>query len=233
VKVLLVEDEPVLADALADGLRREGYAVTIARDGLSALEQLGSSNYDLLILDRDLPIYSGDYICKTLRTQNNAIPILMLTAAGTLNDRVTGLDIGADDYLPKPFAYAELLARLRALSRRSINVTNTVLESGSLRIDTIRHTAEQDGKPLKLTPKEYGILEMLLAATGGWVTADHLLDKVWDYPEEVGPTIVKATIHNLRRKLANPAAIESAPVFGYRIQLANTRLDGARLNDAR
>jgi DNA-binding response OmpR family regulator len=222
--LLLVEDEAVLADALADGLRREGYAVNIARDGLSALEQLGSSNFDLLILDRDLPIYSGDFICKTVRGQNNPIPILMLTAAGTLNDRVTGLDLGADDYLPKPFAYAELLARLRALSRRSVGTTTSaVLESGSIRIDTIRRTAEQDGMPLKLTPKEYGILELLLAAKGGWVTADHLLDKVWDYPEDVGSTIVKATIHNLRRKLATPSAIESAPVFGYRIQLDNAR----------
>lgn len=229
MRLLLVEDEPVLADALADGLRREGYAVNIARDGLSALEQLGSSNFDLLILDRDLPFYSGDYICKTLRSQNNPISILMLTAAGTLSDRVTGLDLGADDYLPKPFAYAELLARLRALSRRSVGTaTSAVLESGSIRIDTIRRTAEEDGMPLKLTPKEYGILALLLDAKGGWVTADHLLDKVWDYPEDVGATIVKATIHNLRRKLATPSAIESAPVFGYRIQLASTRLDGAR-----
>jgi DNA-binding response OmpR family regulator len=219
----LVEDEPVLADALADGLRREGYAVAIARDGLSALEQLGNSDFDLLILDRDLPIYSGDFVCKTLRSQNHPIRILMLTAAGTLNDRVTGLDLGADDYLPKPFAYAELLARLRALGRRGTPQVNVILESGTIRIDTARHIAEENGIPLKLTPKEYGILEALLAAKGGWVSNSNLLDKVWDSPDDVGPTIVKATIHTLRRKLVDATVIESAPVFGYRIKMDNAR----------
>jgi len=223
VRLLLVEDEPVLADALADGLRREGYAVAIARDGLAALEQLGNSDFDLLVLDRDLPIYSGDYVCKTLRNQNHPIRILMLTAAGTLNDRVTGLDLGADDYLSKPFAYTELLARLRALGRRAVHQTNTVIESGSVRLDTGRHIAEQNGIPLKLTPKEYGILEALLAAKGGWVSNSNLLDKVWDSPDEVGPTIVKSTIHTLRRKLIDASVIESAPVFGYRIKLENAR----------
>jgi DNA-binding response OmpR family regulator len=223
VRLLLVEDEPVLADALADGLRREGYAVAIARDGLSALEQLGNSDFDLLILDRDLPIYSGDFVCKTLRSQNHPIRILMLTAAGTLNDRVTGLDLGADDYLPKPFAYAELLARLRALGRRGTPQVNVILESGTIRIDTARHIAEENGIPLKLTPKEYGILEALLAAKGGWVSNSNLLDKVWDSPDDVGPTIVKATIHTLRRKLVDATVIESAPVFGYRIKMDNAR----------
>jgi len=223
VRLLLVEDEPVLADALADGLRREGYAVAIARDGLSALERLGNADFDLLILDRDLPIYSGDYVCKTLRSQNNPIRILMLTAAGTLNDRVTGLDLGADDYLPKPFAYAELLARLRALSRRATPQVSAVLECGNIRIDTVRHVAEQSGIPLKLTPKEYGILETLIEAKGGWVSNNNLLDKVWDSPDEVGPTIVKATIHTLRRKLVDSSVIESAPVFGYRIKLDSAR----------
>jgi len=217
MRLLLVEDEPVLADALADGLRREGYAVGVARDGMAALEKLGQNDFDLMILDRDLPKYSGDYICKTLRNQNHPIKILMLTAAGTLNDRVTGLDLGADDYLPKPFAYAELLARLRALGRRTATPTNAVLESNGVRIDTTRHTAEQNGLPLRLTPKEYGILAALVQEKGAWVSADGLLDAVWAEPDDVGPTVVKATIHTLRRKMPDASVLESTPVFGYRI----------------
>ncbi len=220
MRVLLVEDEPDLADSLADGLRREGYVVDVARDGASALASLAGSDPDLLVLDRDLPVLSGDAVCRTLREQGHPVRILMLTAAGTLDDRVAGLDLGADDYLSKPFAYVELLARLRALARRAPAGSGTVLESVGVRVDTVRRIAERDGRPLRLTRKEHGVLESLLAARGGWVPAEELLDEVWERGEERGRGVVKAAVHTLRRKLGPPDIIESAPGLGYRIETA-------------
>lgn len=217
MRVLLVEDEPHLADSLADGLRREGYGVDVAGDGASALSMLAAAEADLMILDRDLPVLSGDAVCRTLRGQGHPIRILMLTAAGTLDDRVAGLDLGADDYLPKPFAYVELLARLRALARRARAGSGTVLEAAGIRIDTVRRIAERDGRPLALTRKEYGVLETLLAAHGGWIDADALRDGVWDGGDDRGRGIVKAAVHTLRRKLGHPDPIESATGVGYRI----------------
>ncbi|WP_347346804.1 response regulator transcription factor [Microbacterium sp.] len=217
MRVLLVEDEPELADVLADGLRREGYAVEVARDGAAALSSLAAADVDLMILDRDLPVLSGDAVCRALRDQGHPVRILMLTAAGTLDDRVAGLDLGADDYLPKPFAYVELLARLRALGRRAPAGSGTVREVAGVRVDTVRRIAERDGRPLALTRKEYGVLEALLAADGGWVDADELRDEVWDDGDIRGRGVVKAAVHTLRRKLGAPDPIESAPGLGYRI----------------
>ncbi|MFT4029407.1 MAG: response regulator transcription factor [Protaetiibacter sp.] len=217
MRVLLVEDEHVLADGLADGLRAEGYTVDVAYDGQAALARTAASDVDIMILDRDLPALTGDAVCRTLREQGHPMRILMLTAAGTLDDRVAGLDLGADDYLPKPFAYVELLARLRALARRTAGGSGTVLEAAGVRIDTVRRAAERDGRPLRLTPKEYGVLETLLIARGGWLSAADLLDEVWAASDDRGRSVVKAAIHTLRRKLGHPDPIETAPGHGYRI----------------
>lgn len=220
VRVLIVEDEETLAQALADGLRREGYGVEVAGDGAAALVRLGSTDIDLMVLDRDLPALHGDAVCRLLREQGHPVRILMLTAAGTLDDRVTGLDLGADDYLPKPFAYVELLARLRALARRAPRAAGTVLEASDVRVDTLRRTVERDGRPLRLTPKEYGVLVTLLGAHGGYVTVEELLEEVWEDGEPRVRGVVKAAIHTLRRKLGPPDLIDSAPGHGYRIGAA-------------
>ncbi|MEO7895969.1 MAG: response regulator transcription factor [Pseudolysinimonas sp.] len=219
MRLLLVEDEVDLADALAEGLRREGYLVDVARDGASALVKAGQSDVELIVLDRDLPGLSGDAVCRTLRAEHYPARILMLTAAGGLDDRIQGLDLGADDYLPKPFAYLELLARLRALSRREGGGgARTVLEFGGVRLDPGRHIAERDGTPVPLTRLELGVLEVLLAADGGYVSADELLDEVWDEPGERTRGVVKIVVHTLRRKLGKPEVIASAPGHGYRME---------------
>ncbi|MFT4230298.1 MAG: response regulator transcription factor [Microbacterium sp.] len=220
MRLLLVEDERELADGLADGLRREGYTVEVAYDGRAALARAAAAEVDVMILDRDLPQLAGDAVCRVLREQGHPVRILMLTAAGTIDDRVAGLDLGADDYLPKPFAYVELLARLRALGRRTRGGSGTILEASGVRIDTVRRAAERDGRPLRLTPKEYGVLESLLTARGGWMTVDELLDDVWATRDERGRGVVKAAIHTLRRKLGHPDPIDNAPGHGYRIELA-------------
>ncbi|WP_047523884.1 response regulator transcription factor [Microbacterium sp. ZOR0019] len=218
MRLLLVEDEVDLADTLADGLRREGYLVDVARDGASALTAAAGSDVDVIVLDRDLPVLSGDAVCRTLIAQEYPARILMLTAAGTLNDRVEGLDLGADDYLAKPFAYVELLARLRALGRRAQSSRpNTVLEFAGVRLDIVRRVVERDGTPIRLTLKEFGVLETLLAAEGGYVSADDLLDEVWDEPLERTRGVVKIVVHTLRRKLGSPALIQSAAGHGYRV----------------
>lgn len=215
--VLIVEDEIDFADSLAEGLRHEGYLVDLAHDGAAALVKAGQVDVDIMILDRDLPVLHGDIVCRTLRDQQHPMRILMLTAAGTLDDRVTGLDLGADDYLAKPFAYIELLARLRALARRATEGNQIVLTSGSVRLDTLRRVAERDGKPLALTPKEFGVLEALLYADGGYVSADNLLSDVWEPGTDRTRSVVKLTIHTLRRKLGTPDVIHTSPGHGYRI----------------
>lgn len=218
MRLLLVEDEADLADTLADGLRREGYLVDVARDGAHALTAAASADVDVIVLDRDLPVLSGDAVCRTLVAQEYPARILMLTAAGSLNDRVEGLDLGADDYLAKPFAYVELLARIRALGRRSPSGrSNAVLEFAGVRLDVHRRVAERDGTPIRLTLKEFGVLETLLAAEGGFVSSDDLLDEVWDEPRERTRGVVKIVVHTLRRKLGEPAVIESAAGHGYRM----------------
>jgi len=219
MRLLLVEDEADLADTLAEGLRREGYLVDVARDGSSALVMAGGADIDLIVLDRDLPGLSGDAVCRTLRSEHYPARILMLTAAGGLDERIEGLDLGADDYLTKPFAYLELLARLRALGRREAGGgARTVLEFGGVRLDPGRRIAERDGAPLRLTRKEFGVLEVLLLAGGGYVTADELLDEVWDEPRERTRGVVKIVVHTLRRKLGRPEVISSASGYGYRME---------------
>jgi DNA-binding response OmpR family regulator len=218
MRLLLVEDEADLADTLAEGLRREGYFVDVARDGASALARAGAADIDIVVLDRDLPVLSGDAVCRTLVAERYPARILMLTAAGTVGDRVAGLDLGADDYLAKPFAYVELLARIRALGRRRTGSgAAAVLEHGGVRLDTVRRLAERDGRPLRLTPKEYGVLEALLVADGGFLSADELLDEVWDEPLERTRGVVKIVVHTLRRKLGGPGIIQSASGLGYRM----------------
>ena len=219
MRLLVVEDERPLAEGLARGLRREGYAVDIAPDGTAALTAVAtaSAEYDAILLDRDLPGLSGDQVLNTLRTLGHDTPVLMVTAAGTIDDKVAGLDLGADDYLPKPFAYAELLARLRALLRRATaEPTNPVVEKAGIRLDTTRRTVERGGLPIQLTPKEYGVLEALLIADGAWVSAEDLLFDVWD--ADRSRNVVKVTIHSLRQKLGAPDPIASAAKFGYRIE---------------
>ncbi len=212
-----MEDEVDLTDSLAAGLRNEGYIVDVVHDGAAALVKLGETDVDIMILDRDLPVLGGDAVCRLLRAESHPVRILMLTAAGTLDDRVTGLDLGADDYLAKPFAYVELLARLRALARRSGQSSQVVLSAEGVRLDTMRRVAERDGRPLALTPKEFGVLEVLLSARGGYVTADGLLCEVWESSAERTRSVVKLTVHTLRRKLGDPDVIHTSPGLGYRI----------------
>ncbi len=220
MRILIVEDEVDLADSLAEGLRNEGYLVDVVHDGAAALVKAGQVDVDIMILDRDLPALHGDVVCRTLRDQQHPMRILMLTAAGTLDDRVAGLDLGADDYLAKPFAYVELLARLRALARRATEGSQIVLTAGDVRLDTLRRVAERDGTPLSLTPKELGVLEALLYADGGHVTADDLLADVWESGADRTRSVVKLTIHTLRRKLGSPDLIHTSPGLGYRIGAA-------------
>ncbi|MEU6929590.1 response regulator transcription factor [Streptomyces sp. NPDC046385] len=218
MRVLIVEDEAELAAMLADGLRGEGMVCDVAHDGARALELTAATTYDVLVLDRDLPRLSGDAVCRALNTAGYPARILMLTAAGALSDLVDGLGQGADDYMTKPFSYLELVARLRALGRRtSGGGLPTVLSRRGLSLDTARRVAERDGRPLKLTPRELGVLEMLLAADGAPVTTEELRDSLWDAALDPATTAVRVTVHSLRRKLGEPALITHDPGFGYRL----------------
>jgi DNA-binding response OmpR family regulator len=218
MKVLVVEDEAQLADAIARGLRREGVAVDTAHDGDLALEKAAIVPYDVIVLDRDLPRVHGDDVCQTLRAGGSTARILMLTASGTLEDRVVGLNLGADDYLPKPFAFVELVARVRALGRRQAVAPNMVLERGDLRVDAARHDVARDGQPIALTPKELAVLEALLVANGAVVSPETLLDQVWDEHVDPFTNVVRVTIMTLRKKLGPPAVIETVIGAGYRVR---------------
>ncbi|TMU98519.1 response regulator transcription factor [Streptomyces sp. DASNCL29] len=217
MRVLVIEDEEELAGMIAEGLRAAGMAADVALDGGRALEMAAAADYDVLVLDRDLPGIHGDAVCRMLGTTGYPARILMLTAAGALSDIVDGLGQGADDYLSKPFSYAELIARLRALARRGPSGTPTVLERHDLRLDTVRRIAERDGRLLRLTPKELGILEALMSADGAPLRARELLELVWDCDTDPLSTTVKVTVHQLRRKLGDPPVIETVPGFGYRL----------------
>jgi DNA-binding response OmpR family regulator len=217
MRVLLVEDHAELADTVATGLRREGIAVDLALDGHAALARLALTDYDVLVLDRDIPGVHGDEICRTLVAEGRDGRILMLTAAGSIEDRVDGLGFGADDYLPKPFAFAELVARVRALARRSGKRLPPVLAHGDLRVDPANRLATRDGRRLSLSPKELAVLEHLLGADGRIVSAEELLEHVWDENADPFTTTVKVTIRRLRAKLGEPPLIETVPRAGYRI----------------
>jgi DNA-binding response OmpR family regulator len=216
MRVLIAEDHEDLAAAIGAGLRRDGMAVDVVLDGTDALEHLAVTRYDVLVLDRDLPGVHGDEICRKLATDRVATRVLMLTAAGTVADRVEGLGIGADDYLPKPFEFAELVARVRALARRATVPLPPVLERGDVKLDPASRVAFRAGRRLTLSPKEFAVLEYLLAAEKA-VSAEELLERVWDEFADPFTTTVKATIGRLRAKLGEPGVIETVREGGYRI----------------
>jgi DNA-binding response OmpR family regulator len=217
MRVLVAEDHVELADSVARVLRREGMAVDVVYDGMDALEHTSLVDYDVVILDRDLPKVHGDEVCSALVRQPQHARVLMLTASSTIADRVEGLSIGADDYLPKPFAYAELVARIRAIARRPHTAMPTVLVRGELRLDPAQRIATRAGERLPLNPKEFAVLEYLLGADGRVVSAEELLERVWDEAADPFTTTVKATINRLRSKLGDPPLIETVPRGGYRI----------------
>ncbi|WP_067652146.1 response regulator transcription factor [Nocardia harenae] len=215
MRVLVVEDETLLADAVAAGLRRYAMAVDVAYDGAAGLERATVNDYDVLVLDRDLPLLSGDELCAALA--GGAARILLLTAASAVAERVAGLGLGADDYLTKPFAFAELVARVQALGRRAGAATPPVLERAGIRLDPHRFAASRDGAPLPLSRKEFAVLHELLRAAGGVVSAERLLEKAWDEHIDPFTGVVRYTIMNVRRKLGDPPVIETEPGVGYRI----------------
>jgi DNA-binding response OmpR family regulator len=217
VRVLLVEDHDELAETVARVLRRAGMAVDVALDGDQALLRAGVNEYDVVVLDRDLPGIHGDDVCRALTAAATTSRILMLTASGTIQDRVDGLDLGADDYLPKPFAMAELTARIRALSRRRGIALPPTLTAGDLRVEPARRVAVRAGQQLALSPKEFSVLEHLLAAEGRVVSAEELLEHVWDEATDPFTSTVKVTIRRLRAKLGDPPLIMTVPQGGYRI----------------
>jgi DNA-binding response OmpR family regulator len=216
VRVLVAEDERLLADAIADGLRRQAMAVDVAYDGDAALERLTVNDY-VVVLDRDLPVVSGDEVCTALVESGTGTRILMLTAATAVSQRVAGLSLGADDYLTKPFAFAELAARIQALARRARPAAPPVLERCGIRLDQHRRTVARDGQPVGLSRKEFAVLAELLRADGGVVSAEHLLEKAWDEHADPFTGVVRFIIMMLRRKLGDPPVIETVPGAGYRI----------------
>lgn len=217
MRVLIVEDHRELAATVAVGLRREGMAVDIAFDGEDALRHAAGDSYDVILLDRDLPKIHGDEVCRALVARGSRSRVLMLTAATTIEDRVDGLGVGADDYLPKPFAFAELVARIRALARRGATAHPPLLSRGDLRLDTVQRVASRAGRRLELSPRELAVLELLLVANGAPVTTHELLARGWDEYVDRDGSVVKVTISRLRRKLGEPQVIRTVPHTGYRI----------------
>jgi DNA-binding response OmpR family regulator len=217
LRVLVIEDDRELAEAVATGLRRAHMAVDVALDGEAGLERALGTSYDVIVLDRDLPRLHGDEVCAKLVAAGARSRVLMLTAAATIDDRVDGLGLGADDYLPKPFAFAELAARVQALFRRAQPAIPPLLVHGDLELDTSRRFVHRGGQPLELGPKEFGVLELLLAAQGRVVGAEELLFRVWDEEADLFTTAVKVTISRLRRKLGDPPLIVTVHQAGYRI----------------
>ncbi|HVL24110.1 MAG TPA: response regulator transcription factor [Thermomicrobiales bacterium] len=220
MRVLVVDDEEALADVIARGLRQAGMAVDVAYDGEEAIEKAEITPYDLVVLDRQLPDLHGDDVCRHLVTTAPAPRILMLTASGEIESRVEGLGLGADDYLVKPFEMAELIARLQALARRPSQHIPPVLAIGDMRIDTTRRTVSRRGTPLTLTRKEFGVLEMLATADGRVVSAEELLEHVWDEAVDPFTNAVRITVMTLRRKLGEPQVVETVVGVGYRLAVA-------------
>jgi DNA-binding response OmpR family regulator len=217
VRVLIAEDEPRVAAAVARGLRREGMAVDVAPDGASALFKARVHPYDVVVLDRDLPEVHGDDVCRELTAEQPATKVLMLTAARSTDSLVEGLALGADDYLPKPFRFAELVARLRALGRRRGDALPPVLRSGELTLDPGRHSAARNGELLDLSPKEFAVLEALMAARGQVVSPEALVEQVWDEQLDPLSNTLRMTVMTLRRKLGDPPLIETLRGSGYRL----------------
>jgi DNA-binding response OmpR family regulator len=217
MRILVVEDEPFLADMVAEGLRRQTMAVDVAYDGDTAMELVDVNEYDVLVLDRDVPGVHGDDICRSLAQRGDSLRILMLTALGTVYDRVSGLNLGADDYLAKPFAMKELIARVRALGRRVATVVPPVLHHGDVELDAPRRRASRAGRELNLTRKEFAVLEVLMRARGNVVSAEELLERAWDQHTDPFTKVVKVTMSKLRAKLGEPPVIVTVPGSGYRM----------------
>ena len=217
MRVLVVEDERLLADAIAEGLRRESLAVDVAYDGDAALERIGVNDYDVVVLDRDLPRVHGDDVCTAVLEKSDA-RVLMLTAAASIRERVDGLARGADDYLGKPFAFVELVARVRALGRRARPAAPPVLARAGIRLDPARREVTRGDQPVALSRKEFGVLEELLRGDGAVVSAEQLLEKVWDENIDPFTNVVRVTMMTLRRKLGEPSVIETVPGSGYRLR---------------
>ena len=217
MRVLIIEDDERLADVVARGLRQAGMAIDIALDGEAGLEKAMVNRYEVVLLDRDLPRVHGDEVCHRLTQREEAPRILMLTASGTLDDRVEGLALGADDYLPKPFALRELVARIHALARRSAVNTPPVLAAGEVRLEPSPHRASRGDRDLRLTRKEFAVLGVLLAARGNVVSAEELLERVWDEHVDPMTNVVPVTVMTLRRKLGAPPVIETVKGAGYRV----------------
>jgi DNA-binding response OmpR family regulator len=216
--VLVVEDEELLADAIAEGLRREAMAVDVAYDGAAALERLAVNDYDVLVLDRDLPLVGGDDVCRAVIESAADTRVLMVTAAVQVTDRVDGLSIGADDYLPKPFVFEEFVARVRALGRRARPAAPPILVRAGITMDPGRREVFRDGKFVAVSRKEFAVLEELLRAAGAVVSTEQLLERAWDENIDPFSNVVRVTVMTLRRKLGPPAVVETVPGVGYRIR---------------
>ena len=216
MRVLVVEDERLLADSIAEGLRRLSMAVDICYDGGEALERVGVHDYDVVVLDRDLPVVHGDQVCEAVLAAGGEARVLMLTAAAEVDDRVAGLGVGADDYLTKPFAFAELVARVQALARRARPALPPVLQRAGVVLDLPRHQVSRDGRFVSLSPKEFAVLEVLMRAEGAVVSPESLLEKAWDEHADPFTNAVRVAMMTLRRKLGTPQVIETVPGAGYR-----------------
>ncbi len=217
MRVLVVEDSRSLAEVLVEGLRDQGMAVDAAHDGVEALAKLGVNAYDVVVLDRDLPGIHGDLLCQMITDSDHRAMVLMLTAAGSPGDRVSGLGLGADDYLPKPFHFPELVLRIRALARRQPSARGRILRAAGIELDPVRRTVSRDGRHVDLSVKEFGVLEALLRAEPAFLRAEDLLEQVWDEHADPFTNTVTVTIGRLRRKLGEPQVIATTPGVGYRI----------------
>jgi len=218
MRVLVVEDARALADVLVEGLRDQGMAVDAAYDGLEAAAKLDVNPYDVVVLDRDLPGIGGDVLCQLITERDQRVMVLMLTAAGAPGDRVSGLALGADDYLAKPFHFPELVLRIRALARRQPGARPLILRAAGVQLDPLHRTVTRDGRPVELSVKEFGVLEALLRASPAFLSAEALLDQVWDEQADPFTNTVTVTVGRLRRKLGDPPVITTTPGIGYRIQ---------------
>ncbi|GAA3861440.1 response regulator transcription factor [Streptomyces sedi] len=216
MRVLIVEDEPYLADAVQAGLRRATIVADVVHDGEAALEAITVNDYEVVLLDRDLPGVHGDEVCRRIAAEHPRLRVLMLTAAGSLWDRVSGFEIGADDYLPKPFELPELVARLRALERRAQPARPPVLESLGVRLDPFRRVVERGGREVRLSPKEFAVLQVLMKAEGGVLSAEAILEQAWDANANLFTNSPRVTISTLRKRLGRPWVIQTVPGAGYR-----------------
>jgi DNA-binding response OmpR family regulator len=217
MRILVVEDAHRLADDIAEGLRDQGMAVDVAYDGLDASAKLDVNRYDVVVLDRDLPRLSGDHLCRQITEDEHPAMVLMLTAAGSAADRVSGLGLGADDYLAKPFHFLELVLRIRSLARRRSTAHPRILRAAGIVLDPLRRTVTRDRHPIALSVKEFAVLEALLRAAPGPLSAEDLLEQVWDEHADPFTKTVHVTLGRLRRKLGEPQAIETIPAVGYRM----------------